>query len=134
MKKKILLLTSILALGLTLSACKVKSDDESGGGGGVPGSDADPATICVVNFYTSYNAYDEDQKLTPYKSIEAFRGKTFARPEDPQAEYPEFPTFKGWSTYHVLDELEGKLWDFSKDVAPNAPKLELFGIWAAEGE
>ena len=132
MKKKVLLLTSVLALGLTLAACGTKKKDSSEGE--VPGSDADPATVCVVNFYTSYNAYDEDQALTPYKSIQAFRGKKISKPENPQAEYPEFPVFKGWSTYHILDELEGKLWDFDNDVAPNAPKLELFGIWAAEGE
>ena len=128
MKQKLLLLSVISLLSLVGCKTSTKNDDDS------IGDDVDPATVCVVNFYTSYNAYDEDQKLTPYKSIEAIRGKKFAKPQDPQAEYPEFPTFKGWSTYHVLDELDGKLWDFDKDVAPNAPKLELFGIWAAEGE
>ena len=129
MKKKILLtLSTALISVLALTACVKKNND-----GGDDGDDDEPT--CLVKFYTSYNAYDEDQKLTPYHQVEVKRGKKITDvPADPVSEYPEFPVFKGWSEKEIIDNLDD-LWDFDSDVVNTTKStFNLFGIWVAEGE
>ena len=135
MKKQILLLTTVLALGLTLGACRSRSGGESGGGGNTSEEESFNGPTCTVKFYISYNHYDKDLKYEPYFQTKVERGQKIKRqPETPEAPYPEFPVFKGWSKYHVLDNYEGKIWNFETDATPNSSTLELFGIWVAQGE
>lgn len=130
MKKKVLLLTSVLALGLTLAACGTKNKDSSGSE-----EESFSGPTCTVKFYISYNHYDKDLKYEPYFETKVERGsKIKKQPQTPESPYPEFPVFKGWSKYQVLDNYEGKIWNFETDVTPNSANLELFGIWVAQGE
>ena len=151
MKKKYLLLVSLLAVA-SLSACNFgkKGQDSSSGGntsqseqsssGGQSESSSNsqssdsslPADkLATFRFYLDYSHSD-----TPLYTIKWYINVPLG--ECPQealitedmASDPLYPHYLGYSRYSSSND-ESLLWDFSKDVATGQTAVELYGIWVA---
>lgn len=135
MKKIKLAFLTLLALPL-LVGC---GPDGGGGGGGGTGDDDPPVPPdppideridVTVTYYLDYNMVAAKEI---YKTETVKNGSKLVKPDNPAtAPSVEFPTFKGWSTYQIIND-DSFLWDFDKDIVNieegAEAKITLYGIW-----
>ena len=86
----------------------------------------------TVNYYVDYNAIIAKEI---YATETVKNGDKLTKPADPTTiPFPEFPVFKGWSKYEIVDDAS-KIFNFDKDVCLSTTStLNMFGIWVAQGE
>ena len=86
----------------------------------------------TVNYYVDYNAIIAKEI---YATETVKNGEKLTKPADPtSAPFPEFPVFKGWSKYEIVDDTS-KIFNFDKDVClSTTATMNMFGIWVAQGE
>lgn len=124
MKNKLFLAFLFLS-SLTLTGCGCH-----GGSDEPPVPDFD----VTVNFYVDYNHQSSAEDI--YFTCSVKNGEVITeKPTDPtESNYPEFPTFKGWSDKEIIDNYDD-LWDFANDrVSSNYQTMRIYGIWMASGE
>ena len=134
MKRLSLVILSIAsAIALVGCSCTAQPNGNSGGGGGSNTSTSNVnKNDITVNFYADFN---QVLSKNVFQSYTVHNGDKLTKPtNNPEAPYPEFPVFLGWSAKEIIDD-KADLWDFENDYVDTAGKTwNMYGIWVAQGE